>query len=61
MKTVKETMFALVAACLATMFFVIGVVMLFDPAATVAGYMIIALAAVANGNALMILEKKNCN
>ena len=61
MKTVKETMFALVAACLATMFFVIGVVMLFDPAATVAGYMIKDIATIANGKAMKILEKKNCN
>lgn len=57
--TVKEKIFAFVAACLATICFVIGVVMLFDSATTVAGYMVILLAAFANGSAILILEKHN--
>lgn len=57
--SVKEMLFAFVAACLATICFVIGVIMLFDPATVVAGYMIILLAAFANGNAILILEKHN--
>lgn len=57
--TVKEKIFAFVATCLAAICFIIGVLMLFDPATTVAGYMIIALAAVANGSAILILEKHN--
>lgn len=56
---VKERLFALIATCLAAICFITGVFMLFDPATTVAGYMVIMLAAVANGSAILILEKHN--
>lgn len=59
--TIGEMIFAFVAALLATTFFVIGVIMLFNPDTVVFGYMVTFLAAVINGSAILILEKRNEN
>lgn len=59
--TIGEIIFAFVAACLAVTLFIIGVIMLFNSDTVVSGYMVCFLAAIINGSAILILEKRSDN